>query len=272
MKMTLLEMTQEILSSMDSDEINSINDTVESYQVALLIRGVYYDMAVEFNLPEHVTTFNLDASGDSSLPVQMTVPETVSRVDWIQYDSRDDGDDFPDYKDIQFMPFQDFLRLSNSLRETTDDVDSMSVEGDNASTFTLLFETNKHPQFYTHINDHTILFDSFDSDVDTTLESSKALAHGVIYPVFTLEDSFTPDIDATQFPLLRNKAKFRAFNELKQITNQEAGMEVKIQKTAVQKKKRTIYDEPEVFKVMARYGKTSASRSGRIPRSLRSGS
>jgi hypothetical protein len=33
-KMTLLEMTQNILSAMNSDEVNSITDTVESLQVA----------------------------------------------------------------------------------------------------------------------------------------------------------------------------------------------------------------------------------------------
>ena len=40
-KMSLLEMTQDILSDMDSDEVNSINDSVESLQVLGIIKNTY---------------------------------------------------------------------------------------------------------------------------------------------------------------------------------------------------------------------------------------
>ena len=43
-KMTLLEMTQNILSAMDSDAVNSIGDTVESLQVADVIVETYYEL------------------------------------------------------------------------------------------------------------------------------------------------------------------------------------------------------------------------------------
>ena len=270
-KMTLLELTQELLSAMESDEVNSITDTVESMQVATLIRGVYYDLVPELNLSEHMTSFNLEASGDAAKQVLMIVPELVNRVDTIRYDCREDGDDYPDYKEIQFMGFQDFLEASLSLREATSDVDSMEVTGDDGSTFTLLFETNKHPQFYTHIDDYHILFDSYDSSVDTTLVGSKTLCTGVMYPVFEMLDEFTPEMEATQFPLLRNKAKFRAFNELKQIVNQEAFNEVKRQRIVAQKRDRTVFDLPEVLKVAARYGRRGGGLSTRIPKNLKQG-
>lgn len=270
-KMTLLELTQELLSAMESDEVNSITDTVESMQVATLIRGVYYDLVPELNLTEHLTSFNLEASGDSDKPVLMTVPELVSRVDTIRYDHQEDGDTYPDYKEIQFMGFQDFLEASLALREATSDVDSMEVEGDDGSTFTLLFDTNKHPQFYTHIDDYNILFDSIDSSIDTTLTGSKTLCTGVMYPAWEMVDDFIPDIEATQFPLLRNKAKFRAFNELKQMINQEAFTEVKRQRIVAQKRDRTVFDLPEVYKQAARYGRRGGGLSTRIPKSLKNG-
>ncbi len=52
--------------------------------------------------------------------------------------------------------------------------------------------------------------------MDTTLQTSKTLCYGQIIPTFTLEDSFIPDLDDTQFPLLLNEAKAIAFVELKQ--------------------------------------------------------
>ena len=53
MKYTLLEMTQDILSNMSSDEVNSISDTTESLQVATIIKQKYFDLISRVNRPEH---------------------------------------------------------------------------------------------------------------------------------------------------------------------------------------------------------------------------
>ena len=46
-KLTVLDMTQKILSSMDSDDVNSISDTEESLQVVDIIEDTYHDMEVQ---------------------------------------------------------------------------------------------------------------------------------------------------------------------------------------------------------------------------------
>ena len=51
MTKTLLDITQEILSEMDSDDVNSISDTVESEQVANIVITVYRDMMSNRNWP-----------------------------------------------------------------------------------------------------------------------------------------------------------------------------------------------------------------------------
>ena len=43
-KQTLLEMTQHILSSMDSDSVNSYAETIESEQVATVIKDAYFNL------------------------------------------------------------------------------------------------------------------------------------------------------------------------------------------------------------------------------------
>ena len=78
MRYTLLEMTQLILSAMDSDEVNSISDTTESLQVANMARSVFYDMCVDMNFPCYETLLQLEASGDSAKPVLMTMPSTLT--------------------------------------------------------------------------------------------------------------------------------------------------------------------------------------------------
>lgn len=269
MKFTLLEMVQEILSSLDSDEVNSISDTVESYQVALLIRSVFYDLAIDLGLPEHEGLFELTASTDPNKPVLMTVPSNVSLVRNIKYNNKVTGDTYSNYVECFFKPFDQFIQEQSYLKDLTSGVGEMSFTN-NADTFEIMYRTDKMPQFYTTMDDYSLIFDSYDSTEDTTLQKSKTMCMGVIYPAFELDDNFVPDIDVTQFSLLKNRAKVRAFAELKQVPNQEAASEARRQKIIVQKRKETIQNEPFIFKVPRRYGRTGP-RVMTIPKYLKQG-
>ena len=85
MNMTLLQMTQDILSSMGSDEVNSIGDTIESMQVANIIKNKYFDVINRADLPEHYKLFQLNPSLDFSSPVLMYVPSEINSIKWIKY-------------------------------------------------------------------------------------------------------------------------------------------------------------------------------------------
>lgn len=268
MKFTLLEMVQEILSSMDSDEVNSISDTVESNQVALLLRSVYYDLAIDLGLPEHEGLFELDASGDSAQPTLMTIPTNVGVVRSVKYNNIDTGETRANYVDVLFKPFEDFLVDQASLRELTTGVGQMTFTS-NGENFEVMYQTDKQPQFFTTYDDSTFLFDSYDSSIDTTLQKSKTMCMGVVYPTFTIADSFVPDLDITQFSLLKNRAKVRAFAELKQALNQEAAGEARLQKIRIQKRKWTAPRDPPIYS-LPRYGRRDANRQ--IRKSLRNGS
>lgn len=245
MKYTLLELVQLILAAMDSDEVDSISDTVESNQVALLLKALYYDMAVELGLPEHETMFQLDASGDVTKPVLMTVPENVTNMHWVNYDIKLTEETHVNYREVEFRPFLDFLRHTQQLREETEDVGEMAVEN-NGEEFTLLHREDTHPRFYTSTDDHTLIFDAFNSDEDSTLQKSKTLCHGSVWSTFQLDDSFTPDLDPTQFSYYINRAKVRAFAELKQTAHDEAAGESRNQKVVLQKRKRKVPNVPEI--------------------------
>lgn len=84
-KMTLLDMTQSILSSLGSDPVNSIADTVESNQVAEILRTTYYNMLGRYDLPEHNRLIQLVSPGDNTKPTLMLEPDGVHRIEWIKY-------------------------------------------------------------------------------------------------------------------------------------------------------------------------------------------
>lgn len=253
MRYTLLEMVQHILSSMDSDEVNSIADTVESSQVVSLLKGVYYDLATDLGLPEHETLFELQPSNTITKPTLMSVPSNIYKVNWIKYDNKAATDTYKDYREVQFMPFDEFFQMQSGLRGLTTSVGQQNILM-NSETFEIMYRSDKHPQYYTCLDDNQYFFDSYDVSVDDTLQKNKTMCHGVAYPVFTESNSFVMDLSPQQFSLFLNTAKERAFVELKQQTNVVATKEARRQKIINQKRRRITPDVPEIYKV-PRYGR-----------------
>jgi hypothetical protein len=255
MRYTLLEMVQLILSAMDSDEVNSISDTVESNQVALLLKSVYYDIATDIRLPEHASLFELNASGDVSKPVQMTIPTNVTKLLSVKYDTKAADETYTNHVDLKFVPFEEFYQRQLTLRnwDDTSDVGEMAIEM-NGESFPLLYLNDKQPQYYTTLGEEIVLFDSYDSSIENTLQKSKTLCTGHLSPAWTMEDSFIPVLEPTQFSYLVNKAKTRAFKELKQQDNDEAAAEARRQKVIVQKRQERTPDVDPIY-YMPRYGR-----------------
>src|SRR5258706_9483056 len=117
MSQTLLDMTQEILSAMSSDEVNSIGDTTESMQVATIIKRKYFDIVGRAGLPEHNQTIQLTPSNDITQPTVMYVPSEVNRIDWIKYqDTSVVGQD--NYKYVTILPIEQFIDMIGSFDPT----------------------------------------------------------------------------------------------------------------------------------------------------------
>lgn len=77
MAMTLLDIVQDILSDLTSDEINSISDTAEAEQVARIVLSTYRGMVSSRNWPNHKQIFSLTPSGNSERPTHMTAPSNL---------------------------------------------------------------------------------------------------------------------------------------------------------------------------------------------------
>lgn len=257
MKLTLLDMTQSILSDMDSDEVNSISDTTESRQVSGIIKETFFNIVSRANLPQLEEIFSLDPSGDPLLPVLMTVPTTVSKVKWIKYFREDSA--LAEYLYVNIVPIEQFLEMTQRTDATEPDTGSMTLNGK-----IYYFKNNGQPTMCTVLNNFYVIFNSYDSSLDTTLQSSKTLCLGRLMPVFNLTDTFIPDLDDQQFPLLLNEAKSACFIQLKQISNDVSERDAKRQWTSLSKNKRQA-DIPSDFDSLSNFGRLwSTSHATRI--------
>ena len=200
MRRTLLDMVQSILSDMDSEEVNSISDSVEAEQIANVIKDTYFNIIAAREIPEHKKVFRLTSLSDSTRPTHFKYPDNVKHLENFQYNVGGD------YKEIKFVDPFVFINL---MDETAKQVGTV------ADNIPLFVYDDRKPSYYTSFDDEYIVVDAYDSSVEATLSASKTRCYGSVYPTFTISDSFTPDLDDTLLPMLLAEAKSVCFSLFK---------------------------------------------------------
>lgn len=217
-KKTLLEIVQDILNDLESDEVNSISDTVEAQQVAQIVRSTYEAIiSARTEWPHLSTLFQLD-SATAAKPTHMKLPENILSIAWVKYNKRRITDTKDIMLEIKYKEPADFLKL---LDERDSSASNITVVVDD-SDINLNILNNTPPTYYTTFDNEYLVFDSFDSALEANLQNSKTSCHGQRDPVFTVSDSFVADLPVQMFPYLQNEAKSTAFLLLKQMANQKA--------------------------------------------------
>ena len=255
-KLTLLDMTQRVLSSMDADSVNSYAETIESEQVAFIIRDAYYDLINDIEIPEHRKLIALTALGDTAKPTTMLIPNGIHRIEEVRYNKIKSGDTDKDYEVIPNMEPNDFLTMT--LSRSSSDSTVVTVAVDNGE---VLVKNDKAPDYYTTFDDAYLIFDSYDSTVDSTLQTSKFIVWAIQQPTFTMSDTFVPDIDVNLFPLLLNEAKSVAHVEINQRANPKAEQVSLRQKIRWQSDRHNVAASRSNYYGRANYGRTSRRRA-----------
>lgn len=254
MSKTVLVYVQDILSSMDSDEVNSINDTTEALSVATILKNVYEDLLTEIELPSQYTLFQLGSSGDVAKPNQMSIPDSIENIDWLKYNKVTLTDTAQNYEAVKFYPKDEYLRVVNSYLSTDSNVITSNVTVDSIS-FPLLCLNDRNPEFYTTFDERTLVFNSYLAEAETTLQSSKTLCYGRKASSFELTDTFVPFTEQKYQSLLFNAAKATAWAELKQTTNNKAEKAEKRARIRTQSSKRAVEHNKAAYDFVHGYGR-----------------
>jgi len=234
MKKTLLQLTQSILSDMDSENVNSISDSVEAQQVASVIQDTYYNIVAARAIPEHDRLIRLTALADNTRPTHFVYPTELKEIRLFEYNGRE-------------VHWKDPVKFLNDMPE-----DGIEVL-DPLSSAKLYIRNDKNPRYYTSFDDQYIICDSYDASVDTTLQTNKTRCWGTVTPTFSLTDDFVPDIDEVLFPYLLAEAKSACFSLFK------AGSDPKVEQAARRLKSFVQNDQYKTRKANVRnlYGRRS---------------
>jgi len=267
---------------MSSDEVNSISDTVESLQVANILKEKYYDLVTRVNLPEHQQIVQLSPSLDVTRPTLMYVPGGVAEISWLRYFNNDTTGNTspgstihdlnldltsttgptnvaPGYLLVDILPVKDFIEMVTGFNPSETNVLTYTFSDNSnsdefAGNYTLYAYTDRTPSYCTIVSNYQVLFDAYDSSVDSTLQGNKTMAWARVIPQWKMTDTFIPDLDDEQFQLLYNEAKALAFFELKQQVHSLAEQEKKRGWTSVQKNK-SVSNKPSYFDALPNFGR-----------------
>lgn len=234
MKMTLLEMVQNILSDMDSEEINSISDSNEAEQIAKVVENTYYSLIASRVIPEHAQIIKLTSFSSSARPTHFSFPSRVKSIEFLDYNvSKSVGG--VEYERLTYLEPDQFFALSDGRDSLASNVKQVAdVEADS----TLLIRNDVMPKYYTSFDDENVVLDAYMSTVDSILTSAKTRAYGTKYPTFNVSSNvFTPDIDDVMFPYFLAEAKSTAMSLFKTGTDPKIEQVARRQKVYVQNDK-----------------------------------
>lgn len=217
-KLSLLQIVQSILNDMDSDEINSINDTIESQQIASIVKDTYYQIINGETWPHLKKIFQLDHSGlGTAYPTYLKLPEDIVHLEWIKYNNALDLER-DKYEEVKYKTPIEFLEETNVRNSLNSNITVIT----DTSGIKINVYNDRKPQYWTSFDDVYIVMDAYNTDADSTLQNSKTQCYGLREPTFTLLDGFIPDLPIQAFSYLLAESKAACFMHLRQSPNAKA--------------------------------------------------
>jgi len=232
-KLSLIEIVNDISNDLDTEPFNSIDDTVESVQIAQIVKTSYFEIMARSNWPHLKRTVQLDNVSDTEKPTHLKLPELTKEVVSFSYNKlREDSLTRDRFSCLEYLPASDFIKKMNERNLDNENVIKTFDFG--GAPFYIL--NNKAPSCFTSFDDEYIVLDSYNSVIEDTVQGSNTQAIIYFEPSWTHEDSAIPDIPSEAFPLLIEEAKSTAFIVLKQSPNAKSEQKARRQKVWLSRK------------------------------------
>lgn len=196
MSYTLNYTVQRVLEKLNLDPVNSINDTEDALLISREAESTYFDLLARGDWPEVIDLIEVSSVSDLTLPTAASLADSVMYIKSVRYDCTEQGATKKNIKRITWLPPEEFLDRSYQLNSDNDNV----FESDYKGTPILVW-TNKMPDFYTSFDNKTLIFDSYDSQTEDTIQGHKVNCKGKVAPVWLQEDDFVIPLDQPTYPL-----------------------------------------------------------------------
>jgi hypothetical protein len=227
-KMTNLQMVQNILSSMDSDNVNSISDTEEAAQVELVLQECYEEITTRRKWTHQNRTRQLEDVSDVTKPNKLRIPTEVTRVNEFRWKHYADDvipptvDQDNSWKLLRWKSPSDFIAhvQGRNVAQLTEQGRVLVVYNDDGVEMPMI--TDVQPEFWTSFDDEYIYMDNFITSNANTATSGRTSINVTQQKIWVSGDDEIAELPTEMFPLLLAEAKSTCWLNFKGEPNQKA--------------------------------------------------
>ena len=165
MKCTLLQMVQKVAAKLGGDEISVIDETIEAVDIKNEILSTFDDLVSiqEWEWLRHIPR-QLDARTVN--PTQpacvLNVPDDVIHIESLMYEAQSVSGERAACRVLRYLSPAAFQQMVMKRP-----VDSVTQEFD-IGGIAVRIHTNRNPSYFTLFDESVVVFDAYDSSIDTT--------------------------------------------------------------------------------------------------------
>jgi len=227
MNQNLLDLVNDTLMNMNSNQVTTVTQTIEAQQVALIAKDTY-EYLEELQRWDHKLRFSRALAAPDIVPFGVGIPDGIQQIKEVRYlvpkdPSQPSGDEC--WKTLTYMCPTDFLDVNACEREDTDliefdDVDPIWPQG----FIDFWGRNNKEPDSWTVIDESYMYFDSYNSSRQAAIDNSEiAILAYVKYTFDSTDDTYEIEIPDYDWSLYKNMVYAKSWLDIKQQESPTAG-------------------------------------------------
>lgn len=211
---TLLEIVKYVLSELESDDVDSVLETVESEQVARIVIRVFSNLIAGRDWPhlEKVTQLLEISTMSTGFKLSPEMRKIIN-VKYNKLLSIGDRDRYTEMRYTEWSEFVKMLEQRNSL--SSDIVIDTTVDG--LTKLNIL--KNKQPQYYTVYSNDFLILDSYNEAIEPRAQTTSLQVLGSMIPMSRLEDNFRFNLPLEDHPWFINECINYCYVNIKQMAN-----------------------------------------------------
>lgn len=213
MKYTLLQMVQRIAAKLGGDEISTLDETIEAVDIKNEVLNTFDDLVSiqEWEWLKHIPR-QLGARTVS--PAQpacvLNLPADVVHIESLMYEAQSVVGERATCKKLTYLPPAAFQQMVMS-RGIEDNIDELTV-----NEIPLRIYNNRNPSYFTTFDESVVVFDGYDSTIDTTgIAYSKTSCIARITVSSDDDTDWSPSVPDWFYNLWYHEATARCFSSIR---------------------------------------------------------
>lgn len=218
MKYTLLEMVQRVAGEIKSDEITTLDETIEAVDIRYEVQNTFDDLMTTWDwefLKHHPR--KLDALSPAS-PAILAIPADVRHIEKLMYEVSYEVGGKSTFKELTYLSPADFHELVLKRQ-----IESNVVECDVGDGVKARIYNDRAPSYFTSYDELKVVFDAYDAVVDAAgIDPAKTVVVATIIISSSSTASWTAPVPDFIHNLWFHESVARASAQIRGVENGRA--------------------------------------------------